>query len=163
MRRRATRCAAATASGRKGYDERRIGLRQGGSLTNPVNPVHPVKETPCLPTSLISALSVSNTPVVMSTNSTQEGIRDNPCQSVPYPTINAQLELFPSGDFIARSNQVERVYRRINPDDWGDDGIPRVGLSPVRSGERGEEVETAPPSVVRRRSSYREKCGLDVI
>ena len=38
--------------------------------------------------------------------------------------VSAQLELMPSGDFIARSNEVERVYRRVNPDDWDDDGIP---------------------------------------
>ena len=38
--------------------------------------------------------------------------------------VSAQLELMPSGDFIARSNLVETVYRRVNPDDWDDDGIP---------------------------------------
>ena len=38
--------------------------------------------------------------------------------------VSAQLELCPSGDYIARSNLVERVYRRVNPDDWDDDGIP---------------------------------------
>ena len=38
--------------------------------------------------------------------------------------ISAQLELFPNGDYIARSNLVERAYKRINPDDWDDDGIP---------------------------------------
>jgi hypothetical protein len=38
--------------------------------------------------------------------------------------ISAQLELFPNGDFIARSNLVERSYKRVNPDDWDDDGIP---------------------------------------
>ena len=38
--------------------------------------------------------------------------------------VSAQLELMPSGDFIARSNLVESVYRRVNPDDWDDDGIP---------------------------------------
>ena len=43
---------------------------------------------------------------------------------VVHPPITAQLELFPNGDFIARSNSVERVYRRVNPDDWDDDGIP---------------------------------------
>ena len=32
--------------------------------------------------------------------------------------VSAQLELMPSGDFIARSNFVERLYRRVNPDDW---------------------------------------------
>ncbi|MGN0833347.1 MAG: hypothetical protein ACI4RD_06830 [Kiritimatiellia bacterium] len=37
--------------------------------------------------------------------------------------VSARLELFPSGDFVARSNGVERVYRRVNPDDWDGDGI----------------------------------------
>ena len=37
--------------------------------------------------------------------------------------VSAQLELMPSGDFIARSNLVERLYRRVNPDDWDNDGI----------------------------------------
>ena len=37
--------------------------------------------------------------------------------------VSAQLELMPSGDLIARSNLVETVYRRVNPDDWDDDGI----------------------------------------
>ena len=38
--------------------------------------------------------------------------------------VSAQLELCPTGDYIARSNEVERVYRRVNPDDWDDDGDP---------------------------------------
>jgi hypothetical protein len=38
--------------------------------------------------------------------------------------LSAQLELFPNGDYIARSNLVERYYKRINPDDFDDDGIP---------------------------------------
>ena len=37
--------------------------------------------------------------------------------------INAQIALYPSGDFVTRSNEVETVYRRVNPDDWDDDGI----------------------------------------
>ncbi len=41
-----------------------------------------------------------------------------------FSTVSAQLELRGNGDFIARSNSVERVYRRVNPDDWDDDGIP---------------------------------------
>lgn len=41
-----------------------------------------------------------------------------------FSTVSAQLELRGNGDFIARSNDVERVYRRVNPDDWDDDGIP---------------------------------------
>ena len=40
--------------------------------------------------------------------------------------VSAQLELYPDGGFIARSNDVERVYRRVNPDDWDDDGIPNA-------------------------------------
>ena len=38
--------------------------------------------------------------------------------------VSAQLELRRSGDFIARSNNVESLYRRVNPDDWDDDGVP---------------------------------------
>ena len=63
----------------------------------------------------------------LSTNlheSTRISIRENSCQFVDHPPVSAQLELFPNGDFIARSNSVERVYRRVNPDDWDDDGIP---------------------------------------
>ncbi len=45
-------------------------------------------------------------------------------QVVDHPSVTAQLELFPNGDFFARSNEVERIYRRVNPDDWDDDGIP---------------------------------------
>ena len=37
--------------------------------------------------------------------------------------INAQIALYSSGDFVTRSNEVETVYRRVNPDDWDDDGI----------------------------------------
>ena len=37
--------------------------------------------------------------------------------------INAQIVLSPNGNFITRSNDVETVCRRINPDDWDDDGI----------------------------------------
>ena len=40
--------------------------------------------------------------------------------------VSAQLELYPDGGFIVRSNDVERVYRRVNPDDWDDDGIPNA-------------------------------------
>ena len=36
--------------------------------------------------------------------------------------VNAQIVLWPNGDFITRSNEVETVCRRVNPDDWDDDG-----------------------------------------
>ena len=38
--------------------------------------------------------------------------------------VNAQIVLCPNGDFVTRSNEVETVCRRVNPDDWDDDGIP---------------------------------------
>ena len=37
--------------------------------------------------------------------------------------VNAQIVLSPNGDFLTRSNDVETVCRRINPDDWDDDGV----------------------------------------
>ena len=35
----------------------------------------------------------------------------------------AEMRLFQNGDFTTRSNEVETAYRRVNPDDWDDDGI----------------------------------------
>ena len=37
-------------------------------------------------------------------------------------TVNAQVELFPNGGFVTRSNEIERVYARIEPFDWDGDG-----------------------------------------
>ena len=37
--------------------------------------------------------------------------------------VNAQIRLFANGDFTTRSNEVETVCRRVNPDDWDGDGI----------------------------------------
>ena len=37
--------------------------------------------------------------------------------------MNAFIILYHNGDFTTRSNEVETAYRRINPDDWDDDGI----------------------------------------
>lgn len=46
---------------------------------------------------------------------------------VPYDKTNelvsVQLELIKNGDFTIRSNELENVYRRINPDDWDNDGL----------------------------------------
>ena len=36
--------------------------------------------------------------------------------------VNAQIELRSTGDFIVRSNEVETVYRRLDPEDWDNDG-----------------------------------------
>ena len=35
----------------------------------------------------------------------------------------AEIRFFQNGDFTTRSNEVETAYRRVNPDDWDDDGI----------------------------------------
>ena len=40
----------------------------------------------------------------------------------PLPLCCAQIELRPTGDFIVRSNEVETVYRRVDPEDWDGDG-----------------------------------------
>ena len=37
--------------------------------------------------------------------------------------VSVQLEIIKSGDFTIRSNELENVYRRINPDDWDNDGL----------------------------------------
>ena len=46
---------------------------------------------------------------------------------VPYDKTNevvsVQLEIIKNGDFTIRSNEYENVYRRINPDDWDNDGL----------------------------------------
>ena len=36
--------------------------------------------------------------------------------------VNAQVALMSTGDFIVRSNEVESVYRRVDPEDWDGDG-----------------------------------------
>ena len=35
----------------------------------------------------------------------------------------AEMRFFQNGDFTTRSNEVETAYRRVNPDDWDDDGV----------------------------------------
>ena len=48
--------------------------------------------------------------------------------------MNAQIVLWPNGDFATTSNEVETVCRRVNPDDWDDDGIPNDSdLNPLVS------------------------------
>ena len=47
--------------------------------------------------------------------------------------VSVQLEIIKSGDFTIRSNELENVYRRINPDDWDNDGL-------------ANEVDNAPKS-----------------
>ena len=38
-------------------------------------------------------------------------------------SVDAQIELFPNGDFAIRSNAVERAYARVVPFDWDGDGL----------------------------------------
>ena len=42
--------------------------------------------------------------------------------STNYQLVSAQIELRSTGDFIVRSNEVETVYRRVDPEDWDGDG-----------------------------------------
>ena len=39
-------------------------------------------------------------------------------------SVSAQVELWPNGDFAVRSNGLERVARRVDPDDLDGDGLP---------------------------------------
>ena len=54
--------------------------------------------------------------------------------------ISAQLELKPSGDYIARSNLVERLYRRVNPDDWDSEKPSRDAELLAGAGSLGKAV-----------------------
>ena len=74
--------------------------------------------------------------------------------------VSAQLELMPSGDFIARSNLVERLYRRVNPDDWDDDGIPNDGdIQPLAyDGDNFGPHQTLPEG-----ASSNAYCWVDLV
>ena len=62
-------------------------------------------------------------------------------------TVSAQLELYRSGDFVARSNDVETVYRRVNPDDWDGDGwLNEVDANPLVFDEGGFGPHQAIPT-----------------
>lgn len=47
---------------------------------------------------------------------------DCPQSTTDCRRVSAQIELTPDGDFVSRSNDVETVWRRIDPDDWDGDG-----------------------------------------
>ena len=49
-------------------------------------------------------------------------VADYQLPSTNYQLVSAQIELAANGDFIARSNEVETVYRRVDPEDWDGDG-----------------------------------------
>ena len=84
-----------------------------------------------------SQASATSNASVLRAKTTLTSSSSNPCESVQSvdgsqsvqsaksvaQNISAQIEFFPNGDFITRSNSVERVYRCVNPDDWDDDGI----------------------------------------
>jgi len=74
--------------------------------------------------------------------------------------ISAQLELYPSGNFIARSNNVERLYHRVNPDDWDDDGIPNdEDDEPLIAGEPAfGAAQQLPPG-----ANTNAYCWIDVV
>ena len=74
--------------------------------------------------------------------------------------VSAQLELMPSGDFITRSNLVESVYRRVDPDDWDDDGIPNEeDLDPLAfDGDNFGPHQELPPG-----ANSNAYCWVDVV
>ena len=49
-------------------------------------------------------------------------VADYQLPSTNYQLVSAQIELRSTGDFIVRSNDVETVYRRVDPEDWDGDG-----------------------------------------
>ena len=70
---------------------------------------------------------VGRSPLSESNGSQSNCLTQSPQSSLSSPLcVSAQLELFANGDYIARSNNVERYFKRVNPDDWDDDGIPNI-------------------------------------
>lgn len=58
--------------------------------------------------------------------------------------VNVQIELFENGDFTTRSNEVARVFRRVEPFDWDGDGLENsVDPEPLVAGPdaHGTNVE----------------------
>ena len=49
-----------------------------------------------------------------------EGVYANRDRTGEY---DAEIKFYANGDFTTKSNEVETVCRRVNPDDWDDDGI----------------------------------------
>ena len=58
--------------------------------------------------------------------------------------------LFSNGDFTTRSNDVETICRRVDQDDWDDDGIPndsdleQAGTDPAKGPFCGAFAALAP-------------------
>ena len=74
------------------------------------------------------------------------------------PFLNAQIELRRNGDFVTRSNNVERVYRRViepnpigpgNPEDPDNPGMPVCPYGPVQD-----------LSVIQETNAY---CWVDIV
>ena len=77
----------------------------------------------------------------------------------PSLSVSAQIELFPSGDYIVRSNNVERLYRFIDPfdvpeEEWGQSDADKAYIDAMvgTNLENGyyKLTVTVPPSVGRR-------------
>ncbi len=75
--------------------------------------------------------------------------------------ISAQIEFFPNGDFITRSNSVERVYRRVNPDDWDDDGI--VNEEDSEPMVAADETRFGPHQTLPDGANSNAYCWVDVV
>ena len=77
-------------------------------------------------------------------------------------TLSAQLELRRNGDFITRSNDVEYVYRRVNPDDWDDDVIPNED-DPEPLYRTEGETHFGPHQTVPEGDDTNHYCWVDIV
>ena len=76
-------------------------------------------------------------------------------------TVCAQIELMRNGDFITRSNEVECVYHRVNPDDWDDDGIANEeDAEPIAP---ADETQFGPHQTVPEGDDANHYCWVDIV
>ena len=78
------------------------------------------------------------------------------------PLVNAQIELHGNGGFVTRSNGVESVWRRVNPDDWDDDGIPNED-DPEPLCRAEDETRFGPHQTVPEGDDTNHYCWVDVV
>ena len=76
-------------------------------------------------------------------------------------SISAQIEFFANGDFITRSNNVECVYRRVNPDDWDDDGI--VNEEDEEPMVAADETKFGPQQTLPDGANSNAYCWVDLV
>ncbi|MBR4894281.1 MAG: hypothetical protein IKZ36_03680, partial [Kiritimatiellae bacterium] len=75
-----------------------------------------------------------------------------------------QIEHFANGDFIVRLNEIEKLYRYINPDDWDDDGLANeIDASPkINDGDFFGVASPLPEGVNPQAYYWVELCATGV-